>query len=648
MIAKGDANCSDAGPVSSWTPKFVEEVQTGRGSIRVECCTDGSMIGLRFNGYPADPIPFRPTDPTCQLFLTELVPQKLGLEQDESIVLQKHLLSIGFAEKCSQALESQGTRGWEQGADKFEDVQKARNEITGTLLLSSREMTTREKYDWVSRVAYKHLFSTGRFYFDAEHFEGFWFDRATKVLYRLPTPHLTEAERTQAYMADRFAVNQEDSAFRWILSGIYTRVAHRAERTRPRMFSHFNKERGVLYINNKPGRMLKLDGQDVKEVDNGEDGVVFLWNEKWEPWDYQSVGVGLWKSLVYSRFCLDRAAEEESLSIDELTALLDVYIEAILFRSVVPHRPILAHIGPFGSGKTFAAMSVGLVLFGPNFQVIGLEEEKQDAIIAYITNNVFGVLDNADERIKWLPDVLARAATGQSIPKRRLYTTNELVEYVVDVLLAITARTTPWARPDVVSRLIPLPFQQPKAFRSEEKMKNEILSSRQCLLSELVGRANGSIVRLVTDVSETESPSRLAGFYDFGIRISKDSLVFRSAFEKVVAAQRVMTYQEHETLLTLLKEWIIANLPKGTSSLDEIAPAWTSPIAAADVYGELASLARERGLRLEARTPNGLGMVLRNIRPTLSDLGIEFKVIRKSKANLWSFRCSEPETRSGH
>jgi hypothetical protein len=110
----------------------------------------------------------------------------------------------------------------------------------------------------------------------------------------------------------------------------------------------------VLYVNNKPGRMLRIDGGEPEEVDNGQDGVIFLWDDKWQPWDYDRAesSQDLWRELVYSRFSLDNNRQEDAPTLDELCALLDAYVQTIFFREKVPHRPILAHIGPFGSGKT--------------------------------------------------------------------------------------------------------------------------------------------------------------------------------------------------------------------------------------------------------------------------------------------------------
>jgi hypothetical protein len=629
----------------TWTSLFRHEIELGSKrvnvGVNVEVYQDGGRFGLRFNDYPSTPIPYDPNGPdgSSLLLIRELLPVKLGLATEELTELLKFLMSTDFSSKLSTDHEAHPD--WEDNAQKYADAQIARGEISSIFAMPDREMKSREKYDLVTRIGYKHLYAGGSFYFDAPPFEGYWFDSTSKVLYKLPGS-TREGEKFQTFLADRLSLNREDRAFRWLISGIQSRVAQHAARIRPHRLSFYDKRSSVLYINNKPGRMLRTDGGEPQEVDNGEDGILFLWDDRWEPWDYNrpAASQDLWRSLVYSRFSIDDSQPEDTPTIDELSVLLDVYVQAVLFRDIVPHRPILAHVGPYGSGKTSAAVWIGLILFGRDFQVIGMEAEKEDSVIAYLSNNVYGVLDNADENIKWLPDLLARTSTGQKIPKRKLYTTNELVEYTLDILIAITARATPWARPDVVSRLLLLPFRQPDSFHSEDEFKEEILSNRGALLAELVSKAVESVRRLrAPDGSDRiQSPSRLAGFFAFGVRTSQDPEAFRSGFGKVVSAQTTLSYEEQETLISVLKEWIGTSIAKGQSTFgDPTAPQWTQPMAASAVFGELSRIAKDKGLRLEVRTANALGMVLRNIGPTLAEVGISFKVSRKSKANYWYF-----------
>ena len=157
------------------------------------------------------------------------------------------------------------------------------------------------------------------------------------------------------------------------------------------------------------------------------------------------------------------------------------------------------------------------------------------------------MFDNADEKIKWLPDLLARVVTGQNIPRQRLYTTNELVKYQVDCFLGITARTTPWARPDIISRLLLVKFKQPDHYFNEKKVKQDVIDNRYILLSHLIENASKIIRRLKdTEGIEYDSPSRLAGFYAFGMRTAENPEDFQRAFEKALGLQNALASEEEE------------------------------------------------------------------------------------------------------
>ena len=77
---------------------------------------------------------------------------------------------------------------------------------------------------------------------------------------------------------------------------------------------------------------------------------------------------------------------------------------------------------------------------GKEFEVSGLRKEKEDAFVAAVTNRVLYAIDNADTRVDWLEDALARYATGEAFRFRRLYTTNEEVSYRPRAILMLTSR----------------------------------------------------------------------------------------------------------------------------------------------------------------------------------------------------------------
>lgn len=103
--------------------------------------------------------------------------------------------------------------------------------------------------------------------------------------------------------------------------------------------------------------------------------------------------------------------------------------------------------------RVYTLRAIGLILFGSRFEVQSLAD-KEDAFDAVVTSTHYAAFDNADSRVKWLPDRLAICATGGSVSKRQLYTTNTLVNYPIDCFVEIASRTPYFNRDDVTERLL--------------------------------------------------------------------------------------------------------------------------------------------------------------------------------------------------
>lgn len=552
------------------------------------------------------------------------------------------LVTSALVEYFTSREEEEGDRqeeevaDWERNADEYKNPNVAAGRIRFVLNLPVKMMPSREARGEATKIVYKHLLSNGRFFFYPIQRLCFWFDSTSKLLFEL------NDDKFRSFASDRLGVNPEDKAFKWFLSGAEVRIAEHAEHAEPRRFTYFDEARSVLYVNNKPGRMLKIDGGDqIQEVDNGTDNIVFLWQDEWSPFEYTSEPQdNLRRDLIFSKFSLSE--EETNLTLDELSVLLDSYIQCLFFRTIVLHRPILAAVGPFGSGKSISLLLIGIALFGPKFPVLGLEGQKEDGAIAYITNNVFGVFDNADERISWLPDMLARIATGMSIPRRKLYRTNTLVNYWVDLILGITARSTPWARPDVVSRLLLLRFKQPLRNMNENVLRLAVLNSRSELLSEFIWNANLRIRRLKLNASKSfPSHSRLAGFYEFGMKTSGSQELFNRAFLKVVGAQEVLSQEQEEALVTVLQKWLDAQ--RALPSLQESKERWTDKKVTSVLLTSLLKVAKESELDLGIAGKNPaqqLGQHLKQNRAMLASVGIIFKTEHTRSGTSYEFRLN--------
>jgi hypothetical protein len=512
----------------------------------------------------------------------------------------------------------------------FKDLKKTKEEITKILLLPSKAMLTREKYARVCDIVYKHLSLNGKFYFDEVREYGYWFDDESKQLWQL------EAEKFCSFLSDRLGLNQKDRVFDWVTSALKDHISQHAPKVEPQIYSYFDPHRFTLYVNNKPGRVLKIDEMMIKEIDNGE-GCLFLWSEDWQEFDYGNSNGSTIENLVYSEHSLDSS---QGLKIDELSILLDTYIQTIFFRTIVLHRPLLAYIGPFGCGKTLMLVLIGIVLFGENFEVLGLEEQKQDAAIAYVTNSVFGVFDNADEKMKWLPDLLARVATRSKIPRRKLYTTNELVKYPVDCLLGITARMTPWARPDVISRMLPVKFKPPNCFHDENKLKQTVIEHRDELISALISQSQVIVKKLKeTESSTYDSPSRLAGFYSFGMRSTKDPKSFKDAFSKALGIQNSVAAEEEEILVAISQAWLESWI--GAKDVNGELKQWTDYRTTTQLLGELNQSAKNANIEFAFRNTKNLTHRIKENETMLRTGGIMFQVNHSNSGTSWKFKIPE-------
>jgi hypothetical protein len=534
-----------------------------------------------------------------------------------------------WGEKESQTRSSTKGEGEEEEREeeKYIDVEEARDVVASTLALPEKEMRARQKYMAVTQIAWQHFEANGRFYFDPKPREAYWFDAGTKILFSL------DKEDLKTFLSNRLDVNREDVAFRWVLSGIKDRCAEHAPHVEPKRCAYYDYANHVLYYNHKPGRALRLDGESITEIDNG-DPVLFLWDEDWQPVDPVYGVQGMLNSLIFSRLLLD---DDSGLTLNEATMLTERWVLGILFRSKLPARPILALIGPQGSGKTVFCYLIGAMLFGKSFSVLGVEAAKQDGAIAYITNSAYAVFDNADESIPWLPDMLARTATGQSIPRRKLYTTNELVKYPTDLLLAITARQTPWARPDVIDRLFLFLVKRPEKFLDEEELKRAVLDNRPQLIGELLAEANEAVKRLKGESDSGEgSPMRLSAFYNFATRTSSNPASMRDTLDKMIATQENLSYEQEEALLSLLKDWVQSQVAV-QETLGETDIMWTDEKAPSEIFSELGKYAKEQGIRFMVKSSLSLGHLLRAYTNIFRTSGIFFKKGRVGKGVKWSF-----------
>jgi hypothetical protein len=278
--------------------------------------------------------------------------------------------------------------------------------------------------------------------------------------------------------------------------------------------AHYDTHTQVLIVSDGGGGIWRRErGGKWEAGKNGDDNILFLTEPeatRWSP-EFGKVGHLQW-FLGLINFC------STPLSIEEQRAFFTVWLLHQFFPALRRTRAVPAWLGPQGSGKSTACRLLGRFLMGKEFEVSGLRKEKEDTFVAAVTNRVLYAIDNADTRVDWLEDALARYATGEAFRFRRLYTTNEEVSYRPRAILMLTSRDPHFQRPDVSQRLLPFHLQQIEEFQDEPAIFAELSRRRGALWGELLTEL-GHVQDVLNPSLVPKLPFRMADYGAFGWQV---------------------------------------------------------------------------------------------------------------------------------
>jgi len=320
-------------------------------------------------------------------------------------------------------------------------------------------------------------------------------------------------------------------------------------------YAHYHTETRTLYLHNKDNEVYRITGERIDVVDNGTDGVLFEPLAGYVPFVRVAVehDTDYLNDLILSPIHF----AESGIQPHEYRLLFATWFFSLFFTSLMATKPIPACIGGKGSGKTSVLRRLGMLLFGKKFQVSSMPD-KADDFDAVVTNGFLVVFDNVDGHIGWLNDRLAIAATGGSIRKRTLYTTNQVKEYLIRASLAITSRSPKFTRDDVAERLLIFKMDTLGKKISEQRLNEHTLRQRNTFMSWLLLRLQ-DIIRALQRTEEmptVETELRMADFATFLIRITRaDSqeaeTEARAILDKLVKEQSQFTLESDPLFLML-------------------------------------------------------------------------------------------------
>lgn len=439
----------------------------------------------------------------------------------------------------------------------------------------------------------------------------YWFDDAERKVMAI------DSRMMETVLDVRYGINPADRLIRNVIASLRTETLTHGEDARVYRLAHYNVKNNVLYIYAGQGLVYKLNGQKILIQNNGNDGVFFQDIEKEACWkaDFDNPRdpfETLIKGLSFA------SGEGVVLALRYQGIVLWLWLRPLFFEEIQPTKPILVLTGDHGSGKTTALRRILYVLSGPGGEVSSVKDEQ--AWTPAITSNHLVVLDNVDKHLKWLPDKLNLAATGQTISIRVLYETNREYKVTPRCFLALTTVHPPFEESTVVDRFILLRMQPLDDYMSEKSIRREVLSQRNRLWAGILNQLNSDINCL--RAKDVEVDFRMADWAEFCSKLLRQekngSEIFSTIIEGLKKEQSAQVL-DYSIVPQILNKW------EGDGS------GWYST---AELY-EIWKATTEKENLTFFKSARGLGMHLSNIRGALhAGYGVNYRNNRR----IWEYQ----------
>jgi len=473
---------------------------------------------------------------------------------------------------------------------------------------------------WASQVLVSDLLERGQLFYDGRL--AYVFEKDTNQLF----PVDRDDTEMQLFL-NRYGVAPGDAFAKQALNAVRLAAQSKGQQTTVYTLSHYDKKMNRVYLFNQDRHMYRISAKDIQRVPNGTDGVLFVKNPKWQAFEI-GTSSGERRLLIDSLMGGMRLREQLLTRADQET-LFETWFYSLFFPEVFPTRPLLAMIGEKGSGKTAVLRRIGQLLFGSNFQVMGMSHEPKD-FDAAITGEAFVAIDNADTNIQWLEDKLAVVATGGALKRRLYYTTNKLVEFPITAFVALTSRTPHFRREDIADRLLLFNVERLETFAAESVLLQELASKRDALMTEVAGRVQ-QIVRSLDQKRGVPYPTafRMADFARFALAIADAEGRLgevEGTLQRATQEQLAFATQD-DPVLEMIDRWLESSTNLGRQ------------VTTAELFAELLDMSRNSRptLPFDFKSAKGFGSYLAGAKGTLRELFGATDRTAGGRRHYWKF-----------
>jgi hypothetical protein len=410
-----------------------------------------------------------------------------------------------------------------------------------------RELTEkRPNFSKIAEIVGKDLLARGEFFHPAggKNFRSsLYFARATKTL------ETVQSDPFKQTVSDRFGLNRASPAWKPAWAHVENlSIGPDSTPTDPEAF--WASRPGAVYLSNGPGAIVRIQANGIDLCDNGTDGVLFPRGKTLAPWT-PTAPIDPFETCSLFQGVSTTAGHGPLLA----------KLWALSLPTCPQNKPPIVMAGPIGSGKT--RFIVGLMqLYGidPAGRVLAVDDDRESDFWPVLEAGGLLIADNADTKVRWLPDALAQASTGLGRTQRKLYTDAELVAHRARSWVALTtARPEAFAGdPGLADRLLIVRMERRRGETRDADLSREIAEARNAGLSWIAR----TIAAALADTTEPPPGlnQRHPDFAQFAFRLGRalgretEAVAALSAAETDKAAFCVENDTLGSGLLALLSE----------------------------------------------------------------------------------------------
>jgi hypothetical protein len=374
----------------------------------------------------------------------------------------------------------------------------------------------------VSDVVIGWLKIRGQFFFHEElrNFESnMYFDGETKKLFTLESPDF------HTWIATESLINRSTGSFTYIMSDIHDETLQGKDSRGVIPSVLWERKEQIIYISCGNSKMVRVDGQSVRMVDNGTDGVLFMSGRSMEEWPLLD-GPG------EDPFACSKLFQGASFESQHGLMLTRLWVLGLFAK----HRtkPCIVFTGTFGSGKSRTAKGI-YEMIGAPYRLSTVKENGELDFWVSLNDGGLCCFDNVDSRNKWFADAMQAASTDGRTEVRKMYT-HEMMQLVANASVMLTSNNPTFATDSGLSdRLIIVRLDKTRAHSSDKGLTDDFLSRR--------GQTMTWITRTLSKALADEQPidaninMRHPDFADFGLRCGRACGLYDEARDAMKAAE---------------------------------------------------------------------------------------------------------------